>query len=111
MKLNKSFLLNTALTISLSTFTALSANAKEVNNYASDRINEIRTEIKSALAEDSPEKDHSSKNADEGFISKHTTEMEFSFAILMVIGGMILSERFNRHQEQVATDESNEIQP
>ena len=108
MKLNKSFLLNTALTISLSTFTALSANAKEVNNYASDRINEIHTEIKSVLAADSQGKDHSSKNSAQGFISKHTSAMEFTFAILIVIGGMIVSERFNRHQEQLATVENNE---
>ncbi|MGK7937345.1 MAG: hypothetical protein AB4206_16380 [Xenococcaceae cyanobacterium] len=38
-------------------------------------------------------------SSDQGFLSKHTTEIEFTFAILVIVVGLIASERFQRAHE------------
>ena len=43
-------------------------------------------------------KDHGKGN--NSFLTKHTTEIEFTFAILVIVVGLIASERFQRVQEQ-----------
>ena len=43
-------------------------------------------------------KDHNAGN--DSFLTKHTTEIEFTFAILVIVVGLIASERFQRVQEQ-----------
>ena len=39
-------------------------------------------------------------DSDQGFLSKQTTEIEFTFAIVTIIGGFIVSERLQKNQEQ-----------
>ena len=53
-----------------------------------------------AKAADSHGGAHGSGSSDEGFLSKHTTEIEFTFAILVIVVGLIASEKFQRAQEQ-----------
>ena len=42
---------------------------------------------------------HGASSSDQGFLSKHTTEIEFTFAILVIVVGLIASERFQRAHE------------
>ena len=39
-------------------------------------------------------------DSDQGFLVKQTTEIEFTFAILTVIVGLIASEKLQKNQEQ-----------
>ena len=41
-----------------------------------------------------------SQSSDKGFLSKQTTEMEFTFAIVTIIVGLMVSEKWQRNQEQ-----------
>ena len=52
------------------------------------------------------EKGHSKTS--KGFLSKHTTEIEFTFAIIVIVIGLIASERFQRAQDQqiLATEQA-----
>ncbi len=43
--------------------------------------------------------DYGASSSDKGFLSKHTTEIEFTFAILVIVVGLIASERFQRAHE------------
>jgi len=93
MKLNKPFFVNALLTAFLLILTSLSVNAKdyEAKNYV---------EVREVIAAKPAEQDHSAKNPDEGFLAKHTTELEFTVAILVVVGGLAASEIFQRNQDQ-----------
>ena len=42
----------------------------------------------------------SSQGSDKGFLSKQTTKMEFTGAIVTIIVGLIVSEKWQRNQEQ-----------
>ena len=88
MKLNLSYLINTALTVTLLTVPALSTSAKEVSNYNQDHSNESHTKVIVAPAKDAHKEDQVAKSADQDFVSKHTIEMEFTFAILIMIVGL-----------------------
>lgn len=43
---------------------------------------------------------YSKDSADKGFLTKGTTEIEFTFAILVIVIGLIASERFQRAKEE-----------
>lgn len=100
MKLNKSFFINTALTITLFSLPILSANAKEMTNYAEDHGSKSHGEATTAIAADSHGDNHGATSSSGGFLSKHTTEVEFTFAIMVIIVGMIISDKFQSKQEQ-----------
>ena len=53
-----------------------------------------------AIAGNSQLSDNGVKSSDKGFLSKQTTEMEFTFAIVTIIVGLIVSEKWQRNQEQ-----------
>lgn len=39
-------------------------------------------------------------DSEQGFLSKQTTEIEFTFAIVTIVFGLIVSERLQKNQEQ-----------
>ena len=45
-------------------------------------------------------KDHGASKSGDSFLTKHTTEIEFTFAILVIVVGLIASERFQRVQDR-----------
>ena len=75
MKLNGSFFSNAALILTLLISPTLSAQAKEATKSAQD---------------------HGAKISDPGFLSKSTTAIEFTFALVTVVGGLIVSDRYQR---------------
>ena len=44
--------------------------------------------------------DHGASKSGDSFLTKHTTEIEFTFAILVIVVGLIASERFQRAQDR-----------
>ena len=99
MKLNGSFFSNAALIVTLLISPTLSAQAKEVINYAQDHSRESYSQLHAA-APSAGKADHGAKSDDQGFVSKRTTALEFTFALVTVIGGLIFSERYQRNQEK-----------
>ena len=109
MKLNGSFFSNAILIVTLLISPILSAQAKEVTDYAQDQSSKSYSQVLVAAA-GAEKHGHGAKSADQGFISKRTTAIEFTFALVTVIGGLIFSERYQRNQEkqQIALEGSNE---
>ncbi len=99
MKFNIPFLVSIVLTVFFSAFSPLSANAKDYGdkNYV---------ELRRVLVANPYEENISAKNPEQGFIAKHTTQMEFSLALLIIAVGLVASERYHSNQ---ATDEVEEI--
>ena len=88
MKINCSYLINTALSITVLTLTTLSANAKEVTRYAIDYNRESHASAIAVPVTDTHKENHDTESLDNGFMAKHTTEMEFTFAILVILIGL-----------------------
>lgn len=109
MKLKGFALLNSVLTMTLLVLPTLSANALERNNHSLESHSEVTTLIAAAPQDSS----NVSKSPDNGFLSKHTTEIEFTFAIMLIIVGLIVSDKLQQHQKehQLATRESIEATP
>ena len=109
MKLNWSFFINTALSTTLLTSVTLSAQAKEITNYVPAQSSRSQAQVIASLAVDPYQEEHSGKSWDQGFISQRTTEIEFAFALLVLIVGLIASDRYQKNQEkqQIALGESN----
>lgn len=63
-------------------------------------------EVAAAPKADAHAGDHgySSGSTDKGFLTKSTTEVEFTFAILVIIIGLIASERFQRAKDEQMQD-------
>ncbi len=53
-----------------------------------------------AIAANSQGSDHGVKSSEQGFLSKQTTEMEFTLAIVTIIVGLIVSEKMQGNQSQ-----------
>lgn len=108
MKLNESLLKIAAIIVTLSISTISSAQAKEVTNYVRDHSSQSSTQVLVAAA-DADKQNQSGTSSDQGFISQRTTALEFTFATLVVLGGLIFSDRYQRNQEkqQIASGESN----
>lgn len=98
MKLNGFVLANSLLTITLSTFLILSANAMEKNNYSKDHSSKSHREVNTLVAAGSQGSNSASKSVDDGLVSKKTTKIEFTVALVIIISGLIISERFQRNQ-------------
>lgn len=109
MKLKRFVLLNSVLTMTLLGFPTLSANALEKNNHSLESHSEVITVIAAAPQDSS----NGSKSQDSGFVSKHTTEIEFTFAIMVIIVGLVVSDKLQKHQKEheLATRESIELLP
>lgn len=60
-----------------------------------------------AAATETQHKNIDAENSEGGFISKKTAEIEFTFAILIIVVGLIVSERCQRSQEQQQEPESS----
>ena len=92
MKFNRPFFIKAVLTAFLITLTSLSVNAKdyEAKNYV---------EVGEVIAAKPAEQDYSAKNSDESFVAKHTTGIEFTFAILVVVIGLAVSEKLQKNKE------------
>ncbi len=99
MKLNKSFFSNAALIVTLLISATSSVRAKEVTNYTQNQSSTSYSQVLVAAA-NTKTKDPGAKSSDPGFISKRTTAMEFTFALLAVIGGLIVSDRYQRIREK-----------
>ena len=104
MKFKRSFFAKTVLTAILLTLTTVSVNAKDYGE-------KNHVEVREVLAAKPAEQGHSAKSKNEGFLAKHTTELEFTVAILVIVGGLATSEilQRNREQKQFTKDEGNEI--
>lgn len=89
MKLNVSFFSNAALIVTLLISPTLSVQAKEATNSAQGTGVNI---------------------SDSGFLSKSTTTIKFTFALVAVVGGLIASERYQRKPEKqpMASGKSHE---
>ena len=109
MKRNQSFWSQTVLIVTLLASTTLSTQAEEVTKYGRDQSNQ-RDERVLVAAANSQKNDHGAKSTDPGFIVQSTTIVEFTIATLLVIGGLIISDRYQGNQEQQArtTEESKE---
>ena len=109
MKLNKSFFNKAVLIITLFVSPTLSVQAKEVTNYAQNHSSKSYSQVLVAAA-NKETKGHGAKDSDQGFVSKRTTAMEFTFALVAVVGGLIASDRYQRIREkqQILLGESNE---
>ena len=108
MKLNISFFSKAILIMTLLISPKLSAQAEEIANYTQDQSSKSYSQVLVAAA-GAEKHGHGSKSIDHGFISKRTTAMEFTFALVAVIGGLIFSERYQRNQEkqQMASEGDN----
>ena len=104
MKFNRTFFVNTVLTAILLALTTVSVNAKDYGdkNYVEGR---------EVLAAKPAEQDYGAKSKKEGFLAKHTTELEFTVAILVIVGGLATSEilQRNRDRQKFIKDEGDEI--
>ena len=85
MKLNWSFLIKTALTITLFGSATLSAQGKQANNYAQNPSNESYSEVIAALAGDSDESKQVVASSDQEFSSRQNLSGEFALAILLIM--------------------------
>lgn len=110
MKLNWSFLINTALATTLLTLTVLPANAKKITNDVKDHSKASHPQVETLLAAGSSQNKHSTESKEKELKSKKTAEIELTIAILVIIGGLIFSEAYQRKQEQhrLAIGESKE---
>ena len=108
MKLYQSLFRNAVLIATLLISSTLSAQAKEVTNYLQDHSSQSNSQLLVAAAS-ADKKDHGGTSSDQGFISKHTTAFEFTFSLVVVIGGLIFSDIYQRNieQQQTALGESN----
>ena len=86
MKLNGSFFSNVALIVTLLISPTLSAQAKEATNSAQDS---------------------SITTSDSGFLSKSATTVKFTFALVAIVGGLIVSDRYQRKQKQPMASREN----
>ncbi|MDJ0690213.1 MAG: hypothetical protein QNJ41_17090 [Xenococcaceae cyanobacterium MO_188.B32] len=84
MKLNWSFFIKTVLTITLFTSATLSAQGKEVTNYAPDRISKSYGEVRTSPTDDSEESEQVSESSDQRLNSKHTISRDLALAILII---------------------------
>lgn len=85
MKLNWSFFINTVLTITLLTSATLSAQCKEVTNYAQDHSSENHSEVIVARVANSSREDSMAESLHQEFNLKNTIEKELAFAILIIV--------------------------
>ena len=108
MQFNRSFLSNAALIVTLLLSATLSVQAKEVANYVQDHSSQSNSQLLVAAA-GADKKDHGDTSSDQGFISQRTTALEFTFAIMTIIVGLIASDRYQRNieQQQIALGENN----
>lgn len=101
MKLKGFVLLNSVLTMILLILPTLSVNGMEKTNYGKDHNLESHSEVTTVIAAAPQGSNNGSKSADNGgFISKHTTELEFTFAIATIIVGLLISDKWQKNQEQ-----------
>ena len=75
MKLNGSFFSNAVLIVTLLISPTLSVQAKEVTNSSQDP---------------------GVTTSDPGFLSKSTTTIKFTFALVAIVGGLIASDRYQK---------------
>ena len=104
MKLYQSLFRNAVLIATLLISATLSAQAKEITNkeianYVQDQSNQGNSQLVVAAA-GVEQKDHGDTSSDQGFISKRTTALEFTFAIMTIIVGLIASDRYQRNREK-----------
>ena len=101
MKLNISFFSKAVLIMTLLVSPKLSAQAEEIANYTQDQSSTSYSQVLVAAA-GAEKHGHGAKSIDQGFLSKRTTAMEFTFALVAVVGGLIFSERYQRKLEKKA---------
>ena len=101
MKFNGSILLNSVLTITLLSFPILPVNAIQKTNYGKDHSIKSHGEVTILVAAGSKEDSNSGSNSldNNGFVSKRTTGIEFTVALVTIIAGLLISERLQRNQE------------
>ena len=87
MKLNRSFFINTALTITLLISTTLSARGKEITNYAQNHNSETHGEVISGAVENYARKEYKAESLNQEFSLKQTIEIEkeLAFALLIIL--------------------------
>ena len=83
MKLNGSFFSNVALIVTLLISPTLSVQAKEATNSAQDS---------------------SITTSDSGFLSKSATTVKFTFALVAIVGGLIVSDRYQKKPQKQSKD-------
>lgn len=94
MKLNKSFFLKTALTITILIGSTLSANAKEINNYAQYQSGESQGELRAAVVADSEGAAPLVESSEPKFSSQQIAG-ELALGLLLMMVCYRLKIRFN----------------
>ena len=84
MKLNWSFFIKTALTTIFFASTTLSAQSKEVTNYAQDYSSESQSEMIAVPVANSDESNQIVKSSDQEFSLQNNLSGELALAILLI---------------------------